>query len=101
MIWKRKELVTVGDIIEAVEAIRSRKDAHKFMKLFRIETPHADDNIGYISGYCKNPKRILDWFQVSHPIFGKTLPTAREAFLAGMVWGALGKEKARLAFPPD
>ena len=86
MIWKGRELNTVGDIIRhGVYKCDTPEEAQEFMRIYRAECPHADRNIGYLSGYHsqKEMRRIQEWFGVSHPVFGNTAPTAEEALGAG------------------
>lgn len=85
-IWKGKELKSMGETMAAAIACKTRAEAKTFMKFYREVTPHADDNIGYMSGYydTQTAVRILDWFEVEHPVFGKrTDVPAEEAFKAG------------------
>jgi len=93
MEWKGKNLKTWGDIGKAIDKIISiepieeaRKEAQKFMRIYRKENKYADKNIGYFSGYYSREtmRKIQDLFCVSHPIFGKSIPTPKEALEAGM-----------------
>jgi hypothetical protein len=86
MNWQGKELKTLGDILDAVTKCATREEAQEFMRQYREFTPHAAENIGYLGGYCSDETnmRIQDWFGVEHPIFGKTTPTPKEAFNAGV-----------------
>ena len=86
LIWKDKELKTFGDIADAVIAVETREEAQEFMAAYRATDPEfADGNIGYLAGYYNDEtaKRIWDWFGTSHPIFGTTYPSAKDAFAAG------------------
>ena len=89
MKWKGKELVTHGDIGEALCALSSAEEAQAFMAQYREESPHADENVGYLSGYydIETMRRIQAWCDVEHPIFGRRVPTNEEAFAAGKAMG--------------
>lgn len=82
MHWKGHELVTIGDLMDyGINACATREEAEEFMKQYRAEEPHAYANVGYLSGYF-GPERmaqIQDWFQTSHPIFGRSVPTPHSA----------------------
>jgi len=87
MIWNGHELKTVGDIMTyGIDACRNREEAQAFIAVYEAENPHARENIGYLAGYYSREKatQIYDWFNVSHPIFGRSEPTPEEAFHAGM-----------------
>ena len=89
MKWKGRQLTTIGDLMmHGIDACNSPQEAREFMVLYREETPHAAANIGYLSGYYdhKNMRRIQDWFQVEHPIFGTRIPTLEAALEAGKQW---------------
>ena len=94
LIWKEREIKTLGGIGKAIEGILKSKDpqveADAFMKLYRADTPHADENIGYISGYYDSDKmrRIQELFCVVHPVFGNKVPTPKEAFEMGKKLGS-------------
>jgi hypothetical protein len=80
VIWKDKEIVTFGDLADAMRAIvetGTEKDAQELMSLYRAEEPEfADGNVGYIAGYfdAATAKRIWAWFGTRHPIFGTVYP---------------------------
>jgi hypothetical protein len=73
--------------ISATQCAQSNhaKKAHEFMKAYSSVNPHAYSNVGYLAGYYgeETRKRIYDWFQTAHPIFGTSTPTADEALRAG------------------
>jgi hypothetical protein len=88
MEWNGKQLETIGDLGNAIAAIvrdGTREDAQQFMAAYRAETPHAATNVGYMAGYhdADTARRIWDWFECAHPVFGTYIPTAEEAFAAG------------------
>jgi len=90
MQWNGKELDTIGKLLDAVAAIKTREDAQRFMAAYRTETPHAATNVGYLAGYhdSETARRIWDWFECAHPVFGTYIPTPEEAFEAGQRLGA-------------
>lgn len=89
MIWKDKDLKTLGDVADVVGAITEADDkeaADEFMRLAREEGEHADENIGYLTGYF-DPEiaaKMRKLFGVRHPVFAFGTPTAEEAFEAGL-----------------
>lgn len=100
MLWKGKNIESMGDLIDAVTGCINREEAQEFMAQYRAESPYARENIGYLAGYLSREQatRVFDWFEVSHPVFGTSFPTAEEAFAAGLKMGELsqkyGAEKA-------
>lgn len=91
MFWKGNELLSYGDIMtKGIDCCDTREEAQEFMRLYREENEYADANIGYLSGYC-SPERmaeIQELFGVSHPVFGKSIPTPKEAFETGLEAGS-------------
>ena len=73
MMWKNNEIKTVGNIINAVENIKTKEEANEFKKIYRKENEYADANIGYIFGYLSKEerKRLQELFAVDHPVFGR------------------------------
>lgn len=101
MKWKGKELATIGAICDAMEAISRAEDprfeAAEFMRGYRLESPHADRNIGYLCGYFGNRLELQEIFGVGHPL----LPNDRdvspeEALQIGMKLGRAGFDPARI-----
>lgn len=89
MNWKGHELDTIGDLMRhGIDACDTREDAQEFMSRYRAESEHADANIGYLSGYygSEDMRRIQDWFDCAHPIFGRSEPSPEQAFEAGKRW---------------
>ena len=86
MIWKDKEIKTMGDILNTVQTCQNRAEAQDFMFQYRQENPYAKENIGYLAGYMshEDATKIFEWFDCEHPVFGNTFPTAEEAFKAGL-----------------
>ena len=93
MVWQGKLLKTYGDVTDALAGLQSAEDAAHFMHLYRAANPHADTNVGYLTGYCSatEAQRLQQWCGVRHPIFGRATPTVHEAFTAGQL----------LATPPE
>jgi hypothetical protein len=92
--WKGKTLTTTGHIMDAVNEINSPEEARQFMSAYRKATPHADENIGYMSGYFSSEKmkQIQQWFEVSHPVFGYCRDVSPEEALAKGMAVAQGKK---------
>lgn len=91
MIWKGKNIENISDFIDAVTGCNNKEEAQEFMSQYQIESPYAKDNIGYLAGYLPREQatKIFDWFEVCHPIFGTSFPTAEEMFKAGLKLGEL------------
>lgn len=93
--WQGRNLEKMGDLINAVLNCKSREEAQAFMRAYRAVAPNvANQNIGYMTGYFSREEatRVLDWFGVSHPIWGTSFPTPEEAFAAGLKIGELSKQ---------
>ena len=89
MFWKGVELKTIGDLLnDGVLKCDTPEEAQTFMQQLRLEDKYADENIGYLTGYCDpdTMTRIQSWFGVAHPIFGTSTLTPEEAFNAGQEW---------------
>jgi hypothetical protein len=72
-IWKDREVVTIGDLTDAMFAIRDKGRATRFMNAYRSVNEHADANVGYVLGYIEPPEKrhqMYDLFRVEHPVFG-------------------------------
>lgn len=98
---ENKDTLTYGEALSPVAEITTQEEADQYLKdfvkytqKFLDEKPNENGmtaeeickfNIGYWSGYSSNETavRILELFDCSHPIFGKTVPTPKEAFEAG------------------
>jgi hypothetical protein len=99
MVWRYKNLVTIGDWCEALETLETEADAKQFIELALQETPEHPEimisNIGYLTGYLSSAKaeRLREWMQTPHPIFGMKSPTPDDAFKAGLEQGKKAKER--------
>lgn len=99
-----KELYTIGEFVSAVFSITNESDALEFYKGYLLyQQSHPDressnftdeqatkQNIGWCFGEGMDPEKIEMWIKVcgaSHPVFGTTIPTTREAFEAGLQMG--------------
>ena len=93
--WNGKKNSTNGEIMNAIESIQTREDARAFLDTYRAVTPHADENVGYLSGYFDSEKAaaIRQLFGVKHPVFGDKTPTPEEAFQKGLEMGRAAKSK--------
>lgn len=88
MNWNGKDLDTIGTLSDAILAIVRADDqqaADRFMELYRAESPHADSNVGYLSGYygAETMAQVQRMFGAAHPIFGSAVPTMDAALEAG------------------
>ena len=85
MEWKGRELSTMGDLMWGMDNCDGSEEAQEFMRLYRAENKYADENIGYLTGYCGpvEMRRLQELFGVAHPIFGNSAPSPEEAFAAG------------------
>jgi hypothetical protein len=99
--------LTIGEIFRGAMKAETKEEAKQYLddyaahiqKLHDADERYRDEaldametarhNIGYLAGYYDEGvyKRILDLFEVSHPIFGKSYPSPKEAFKAGMKAG--------------
>lgn len=75
MIWNGKDIKSVGDLLNEVTRIAAADDqdaADRFMAEFRAESPYADSNVGYLSGYLdvETMAKVQRMFGAPHPIFG-------------------------------
>ena len=88
---KNKSTLTFGEALNPVADITEQKEADQYLKdyirytqKFLDKEPNSEGktaeeickiNIGYWSGYCssKTAKRILELFDCTHPIFGKSI----------------------------
>lgn len=88
-IWNGKEIVTVGDLIDAIGALGSREEAVQFIEGYRAVSEHADMNAGYVTGYLDAARadELREWMGTAHPIFGMKSPTPEAAFAMGEAWG--------------
>ena len=84
MDWKGKHINTYGEIMKAAVDCETREEAQELMADYRKVTEHADVNIGYMTGYydSETATRVMDWCDVSHPIFGKRVNVPPEEAIA-------------------
>lgn len=104
MRWKDEDLVTVGDFMsKGIDHCDTPEEAQAFMALLRGVSAHANEDIGYLSGYYgrDDARRIREWFGVVHPVFGNHEPTFAEALLAGATMAAGGEHVVKMAFGDD
>ena len=74
-----------GGFSAVFDTIKDPDHAKLYMAKLRKLTKFADSNVGYMTGYY-NPKEMRELqkrFDVVHPIFGRNVPSAREAITAG------------------
>jgi hypothetical protein len=84
MDWKGKKLDTYTAIIDLALKLKGNEQK-AFIKAYAASGKYALTNIGYLSGYYGPEKmaQIQKVFNVAHPIFGRSIPTAKQAFEAG------------------
>ena len=84
MNYRGTQLKTYTEIIDFALKLKGKAQAD-FIKTYAATGPYALSNIGYFSGYYGPEKmaKIQRVFKTAHPIFGRTVPTAREALAAG------------------
>ena len=93
--------MTIGELFNELCAIPSQQEAAAFWRDYvqYLNRPEAElkggapesvaaSNIGYVMGYGTPEQRervygLFSAFNVSHPVFGRSEPTASEAFAAG------------------
>lgn len=106
--WRGVPLTTIGDLSDAMHAIYSIEDEEErqrtagiFMDQYRAHTPHADSNIGYLTGYNGHDTMVamLRLFSTQHPIFGSPAladtVTQEGALAAGMAMGEAMRQEAQ------
>lgn len=86
--YKNQRLEKYGDIIDKALSLEG-KEQEDFVDAFAKAGPYALENIGYWSGYYSREMsaKIQEVFKTSHPIFGRTQPTAEQAFEMGKTLG--------------
>lgn len=91
-IWRGKDLETMGETMKAIVAILDELDpkevAREFMEAYvesGVDEAIVRENVGFSSGCCdsETARRILEVFDVSHPVFGRSQPSPKEAFETG------------------
>lgn len=91
MIWKGKELKTIGDACEALKEISTKEEAAEFLRLSKEENPkYAEHNIGYLFGYFNRDRwrELSELFGILHPLFGDQYDLSdEEIFRRGMERG--------------
>lgn len=97
LVWRGKVLATLGDIMNAVVAVKTQAEADQFLEAYRSINAHADDNIGYLLGYLSREEatRLFTLFRTPHPMLsgpGGYDSSPREAFETGMNLGGDGEE---------
>ena len=83
---------TMDALIGELSKCHTKEKAEKILQLAKEDTPHAEDNIGYLIGYFPKPdaERLYKLFPTcNHPIFGPEFgrgfwPSPEESIQAGM-----------------
>ena len=106
MAKRKPEKFNLGDL----HRIKTKEEAEQFIKEYlkvfdkeHSEMPHEErmriikSNIGYCSGYydAADATRILELFDTCHPVFGKSRPTPKEAFEAGVRMGEAMRKQGK------
>ena len=88
MEWKGKKLEKTNEIVDFGLSLTG-KEQEEFVNSVEKLGPYALQNIGYHSGYYPREKarEICRVFRTEHPVFGKTEPTAEQAFAMGEKMG--------------
>ena len=92
-----REDVTYTDVVGASDEAECRELFERLLVQVADKfggTPESNreqqlSNVGYFTGYydAETACRVQHWLNCSHPIFGKSRPTAAEAFEAGQSAG--------------
>lgn len=98
VIWEGRELVKMGELMDAVLEIVKSGDVNRaaaFMEAYEkiCDAAVVRSNIGYAAGYydAATAKKIFDLFDCRHPIFGRTFPSDKWAFELGYRRGSGGR----------
>jgi hypothetical protein len=71
----------IGDYLSLCLKCKTKEEAELFLVKYRkIEPEYADQNLGYVFGYCSAEDRtkLYKLFPVNHPIFGSVFGRERE-----------------------
>jgi hypothetical protein len=91
------KVMTIGELYTPAMSIKTKEEAKEYldalieytMAMNGVKLEDAirieKSNLGYYAGYYDNEtiKRVQELFDCQHPIFGKVIPTAEEAFNMG------------------
>lgn len=92
-IWKGKTIKTIGELTDALDKL-TEDEAPAFRKVAADIGEVCLSNIGYCIGYFGSREKqdtLYKWLNVTHPIFGETVPTQEEAFAIGLAMGAASR----------
>jgi hypothetical protein len=74
MVWKDRPVNKVGDLVDALYALKDESDGAAFMAAYeKFETAEvARSNVGYCAGYLSSAdaQRAYQFTGTHHPIFG-------------------------------
>lgn len=89
-LWRGRTLVTMGDVLSALNACKTPREAQDFLAAYERVSEHARENLGYGSGYLDNARgqELREWIDTPHPVFGVESPGPGEAFAYGLKQGA-------------
>lgn len=75
--WNGKSVSTNEDIMNCMNSIQTESEARSFLDAYRSVNSHAEENLGYLTGYFDSEKAtaLRKLFGVKHPVFGNRNPT--------------------------
>ena len=85
----------LGGPTDVFDTIKNPEHAKLYMEEYRKLSPYADANVGYMTGYYgpRKMRALQERFGVGHPIFGKSVPTAKKAPKEGLKAGRRARKK--------
>lgn len=95
MIWNEKELNCPQDFVNFIKTCPTKDEARRFMRALVIDDLNARSMIGYLIGYLdsSDQKRLYDWFDTIHPLFGSEELSPEELYNIGLKIGERQKTK--------
>lgn len=55
-LWKGQELTTMGDVLDALRDLHDADEAVFFLRLYRLNSAWADENVAYATQRCLDPE---------------------------------------------
>ena len=84
---------TISSLLDLCLKADTKQEANRIIERYKAVNEHAEQNLGYIFGYCgeKEREKLYRLFIVNHPVFGSGFgrgkdPTTKEAFDKGVEW---------------
>jgi hypothetical protein len=97
-VWKGQELINMHEVMDAAIKAMHDGEASEFLDHYIgfAGEECARQNLGYHAADYSSETfyAILDAYNVEHPFFGRTLPTAENAFKMGVALGEKMKAEA-------